>query len=139
MTSSQHRIWSLIAACALALGCGSALDPVLASKPDYEAYRRTRIADTLEANSVPEAVVVGHSLGGFVAVEYARAHTSSVRAAVNVDGFWWGRPGEYPGAEQVGELLRSTAGIVAPPGYIEEQVADAARQSRRGRPIGCED
>ncbi len=85
------------------------------------------IADTLDAHGVPEAVVVGHSLGGLVAVEYARAHEGKARAAVNLDGFWWGRPGEYPGAERVGELLRASAGAVASPGYIEEQVVHAAR------------
>ncbi|MFD9412102.1 alpha/beta fold hydrolase [Streptomyces sp. NPDC059989] len=85
------------------------------------------IADTLDAHGVPEAVVVGHSLGGLVAVEYARAYEGSARAAVNLDGFWWGRAGEYPGSEQVGELLRSSAGVVAPPAYIQEQVVHAAR------------
>lgn len=85
------------------------------------------IADALDAHGVPEAVVVGNSLGGLVAVEYARAYAGRVRAAVNLDGFWWGRPGEYPGAERVGELLRSAAGAVAPPGYVEAQIAHAAR------------
>ncbi|WP_262704356.1 MULTISPECIES: alpha/beta fold hydrolase [Streptomyces] len=85
------------------------------------------LADTLDAYGIPEAVVVGHSLGGLVAVEYARAHAGRVRGAVNLDGFWWGRPGQYPGAERVGELVRSSAGAIAPPEYIEEQVAHAAR------------
>lgn len=85
------------------------------------------IADALDAHDVPDAVVVGHSLGGLVAVECARAYEGRVRAAVNLDGFWWGRPGEYPGAERVMELLRSSAGAVAPPGYVEAQVAHAAR------------
>ncbi|MEV6836960.1 alpha/beta fold hydrolase [Streptomyces sp. NPDC051133] len=83
------------------------------------------IADTLDAHGVPEAVVVGHSLGGLVAVEYARAHPGRARAAVNLDGFWWGR--EYPGAERVGEGLLASAGAVAPPAHIENQVADAVR------------
>ncbi|MGG2460197.1 alpha/beta fold hydrolase [Streptomyces sp. RGM 3693] len=86
------------------------------------------VADTLDAHGLAEtAVVVGHSLGGLVAVEYARAYEGSTRAAVNLDGFWWGRPGEYPGAERVGKLLRSSAGAVVPPGYIEGQVVHAAR------------
>jgi pimeloyl-ACP methyl ester carboxylesterase len=58
-----------------------------------------RITDTLDALGVPEAVVVGHSLGGLVAVEYARAYPERVRAAVNLDGFWWGA--DEPGAERV--------------------------------------
>ncbi|MDX3536506.1 alpha/beta hydrolase [Streptomyces sp. MB09-01] len=84
-----------------------------------------RIADTLDAHGVPEAVVVGHSLGGVVAVEYARADPGRARAAVNLDGFWWGR--EYPGAERVGEGLLASAGIIAPPQYIAEKVSNSAR------------
>ncbi|MFF8785199.1 alpha/beta fold hydrolase [Streptomyces sp. NPDC015125] len=83
------------------------------------------IADTLDAHGVPEAVVVGHSLGGLVAVEYARAHPDRTRAAVNLDGFWWGR--EYPGAERVSEGLLASAGGIEPPEYIEEQVLNCAR------------
>ncbi|MYS88605.1 MULTISPECIES: alpha/beta fold hydrolase [Streptomyces] len=85
------------------------------------------LADTLDAHGVPEAVVVGHSLGGIVAVEYARANPNRARAraAVNLDGFWWGR--EYPGAHRVSEVLLASAGFVAPPGYIEEKVVFSAR------------
>jgi pimeloyl-ACP methyl ester carboxylesterase len=85
------------------------------------------LADTLDAQGVPEAVVVGHSLGGLVAVEYARADPdrARARAAVNLDGFWWGR--EHPGAERVGEGLLASAGTIAPPEYIEEQVISSAR------------
>lgn len=85
------------------------------------------IADTLDAHGVPEAVVVGHSLGGMVAVEYARANPdhARARAAVNLDGFWWGR--EYPGADRVSEALLASAGAIAPLEYIEEQVLHAAR------------
>jgi pimeloyl-ACP methyl ester carboxylesterase len=83
------------------------------------------IADTLDAHGVPEAVVVGHSLGGLVAVEYARANPGRARAAVNLDGFWWGR--EYPGAERVSEGLLASAGAIAPPEYIDEQVIVSAR------------
>ncbi|MEU9305529.1 alpha/beta hydrolase [Streptomyces sp. NPDC048269] len=83
------------------------------------------IADTLDAHGVPEAVVVGHSLGGLVAVEYARANPDRARAAVNLDGFWWGR--EYPGAERVSAGLLASAGAIAPPEYIEQQVVNCAR------------
>ncbi|MFK0292513.1 alpha/beta fold hydrolase [Streptomyces sp. NPDC090442] len=85
------------------------------------------IAETLAAHGVSAPVMVGTSLGGLVAVEYARAHDDVVRAAVNLDGFWWGRPGEYPGAERVGELLRAATGVVAPPEYLADEVAHAAR------------
>ncbi|MFI5683011.1 alpha/beta fold hydrolase [Streptomyces sp. NPDC051636] len=84
-----------------------------------------RIADTLDAHGVPEAVVVGHSLGGMIAVEYARVNPNRARAAVNLDGFWWGR--EYPGAERVSEMLLASAGTIAPPEYIEAQVVNSAR------------
>ncbi|KMS75777.1 hydrolase [Streptomyces viridochromogenes] len=85
------------------------------------------IADTLDAHGVPEAVLVGHSLGGLLAVEYARANPdrARARAAVNLDGFWWGR--EYPGAERAREGLLASAGTIAPPGYIEAQVVQHAR------------
>lgn len=87
------------------------------------------IADTLDAHGVPEAVVVGHSLGGMVAVEYARANPNHAhahaRAAVNLDGFWWGR--DYPGADRVSEALLASAGAIAPPEYIEEKVIAAAQ------------
>jgi len=83
------------------------------------------IADALDAHGVPEAVVVGHSLGGVVAVEYARANPGRARAAVNLDGFWWGR--EYLGADRVSEALLASAGTIAPPGYIEEKVINSAR------------
>jgi pimeloyl-ACP methyl ester carboxylesterase len=83
------------------------------------------IADTLDAHGVPEAVVVGHSLGGVVAVEFARVNPRRVRAAVNLDGFWWGR--EYPGADRVSEALLASAGAIAPPEYIEEKVVNSVR------------
>lgn len=85
------------------------------------------ITDTLHAHGVSEAVVVGHSLGGLVAVEYARANPdrARARAAVNLDGFWWGR--EYPGAERVGEGLLASAGAIAPPEYVEQQVVMSTR------------
>jgi pimeloyl-ACP methyl ester carboxylesterase len=85
------------------------------------------IADTLDAQGVPEAVVVGHSLGGLVAVEYARANPdrARARAAVNLDGFWWGR--DYPGAERVSEMLLASAGTIEPPEYVEQQVTHSAR------------
>ncbi|MFV8182115.1 alpha/beta fold hydrolase [Streptomyces sp. AF1B] len=83
------------------------------------------ITDTLDALGVPEAVVVGHSLGGLVAVEYARAYPERVRAAVNLDGFWWGA--DEPGAERVSKGLLAAAGTVAPPEYIEQQITNSAR------------
>ncbi|WP_258018012.1 alpha/beta fold hydrolase [Streptomyces noursei] len=85
------------------------------------------IEDVLEARGVPEAIPVGTSLGGLVAVEYARRHRDRTPAAVDLDGFWWGKPGQYPGSEKVGEQLRAAAGVLAPPDYIEQQIAHAGR------------
>ncbi|POX55114.1 alpha/beta hydrolase [Streptomyces sp. Ru71] len=82
------------------------------------------IGDTLDAHGVSQAVVVGHSLGGLIAVEYARANPDRTRAAVNLDGFWWAP--ERPGAERISEGLPASAGVIVPPEYIEEQVANAA-------------
>ncbi|MGX1563110.1 alpha/beta fold hydrolase [Streptomyces sp. NPDC055509] len=89
------------------------------------------IAETLDACGVSEAVLVGHSLGGIVAVEYARAYPERARAAVNLDGFWWRR--EYPGAEKVTEGLLASVGGVASAEYVEQQVANSARF---GVPVG---
>lgn len=85
------------------------------------------IAETLHAHGVSEAVLVGHSLGGMVAVEYARANPehARARAAVNLDGFWWAR--EFPGADRVSEGLLATAGAIAPPDYVEQKVIAATR------------
>ncbi|MGW5738358.1 MULTISPECIES: alpha/beta hydrolase [Streptomyces] len=85
------------------------------------------IAETLDAHGVTEAVLVGHSLGGMIAVEYARVNPrrAPVRAAVNLDGFWWAR--DYPGATQVSEGLLATAGAVAPPEYVAQKVTAATR------------
>ncbi|MEV2251751.1 alpha/beta hydrolase [Streptomyces sp. NPDC050147] len=83
------------------------------------------IAETLDAHGVPEAVLVGHSLGGMIAVEYARTHPDRARAAVNLDGFWWA--GDYPGAAQVSAGLLATAGAIAPPEYVEQKVIAAGR------------
>jgi pimeloyl-ACP methyl ester carboxylesterase len=84
------------------------------------------LADTMDAHAIEDAIIVGHSLGGLLAVEFARAYPDRTRAAVNLDGFWWGRPGEYPGSERVSERMRAAAGAVAPPEYIEQQVNHAA-------------
>lgn len=83
------------------------------------------IAETLDAHGVPEAVLVGHSLGGMIAVEYARTYPDRARAAVNLDGFWWAR--DYPGAAQVSAGLLATAGAIAPPEYVEQKVGAATR------------
>jgi pimeloyl-ACP methyl ester carboxylesterase len=100
------------------------------SSPELSPWSIPGVLDhlvaTMDAHGMPDAVVVGHSLGGLTAVEFARAYPERTVAAVNLDGFWWGRPGEYPGSERVGAALRTTAGAVAPTEYLEQQIAHSA-------------
>lgn len=85
------------------------------------------IEETLRRLGAPEAAVVGHSLGGMVAALYAEAHPGVTPAAVNLDGFGWGRPGQYPGAERVREMGRASAGAVRPVDHISQEGAYAAQ------------
>jgi pimeloyl-ACP methyl ester carboxylesterase len=59
------------------------------------------IEAVLEEYGVPGALPVGHSLGGMIAVRYALEHPDSTPGAVNLDGFGWGRPDQYPGLDPV--------------------------------------
>lgn len=79
---------------------------------------------TLDAYGIPGALPVGHSLGGMIAVQYALAHPEITPGAVNLDGFAWGRPGQYIGLDQayveqrlgeVRELAAAAQGPVLPP------------------------
>ncbi|MEU0843635.1 alpha/beta hydrolase [Streptomyces sp. NPDC005962] len=56
------------------------------------------IEAVLDACGVPEAVLVGHSLGGMLAALYADAHPRTP-GAVNLDGFGLGRPEQYAGLD----------------------------------------
>lgn len=53
----------------------------------------------LDACGIPEAIPVGHSLGGMVAALYADAHPRTP-AAVNLDGVGQGRPEQYVGLDR---------------------------------------
>lgn len=66
------------------------------------------IEAVLDAYGVPGALPVGHSLGGMIAVEYALAHPDITPGAVNLDGYGWGRPDQYPGLD---------------PAYVDEHLA----------------
>ncbi|QKV91963.1 alpha/beta hydrolase [Streptomyces sp. NA02950] len=77
----------------------------------------------LDACGIPDAVPVGHSLGGMVAALHAEAHPHTP-AAVNLDGFGQGRPESYVGLERetvlerlarAHDVSRAGAGRVFPP------------------------
>lgn len=89
--------------------------------------------DTLAAaGSAGRVAVAGHSLGGMVASVYAATRPDRVAAAVDLDGFGWGRPDQYPGVPEeeaarrlaeIGAMSRAAAGARMPAGYVADQVA----------------
>lgn len=92
--------------------------------------------DTLAAAGATDGVAVaGHSLGGMVAAVYAATRPDRVAAAVDLDGFGWGRPDQYPGVPgdeaarrpaEIGAMSRAGAGARMPAGYVADQVAYSA-------------
>ncbi|AXG80256.1 alpha/beta fold hydrolase [Streptomyces paludis] len=94
------------------------------------------IERVLTAYGIPEAIPVGHSLGGMVTLRYAAQHAGTTPAAVNLDGFWWGsgRSGQYPGLDpatakesvaRIGELMRAAAGQLANADHVHQQATYA--------------
>ncbi|MFF4175370.1 alpha/beta fold hydrolase [Streptomyces sp. NPDC001750] len=89
--------------------------------------------ETLNALGIVDPVVpVGHSLGGMVAASYAVERPGRVPGAVNLDGFWWGTPAQYPGMDpdevarrlaDIGAMARASAGLRMPAEYVEQQAA----------------
>ncbi|MGW5481368.1 alpha/beta fold hydrolase [Streptomyces sp. NPDC004008] len=57
------------------------------------------IEEVLAVHGIPDALPVGHSLGGMLAVRYALEHPDVTPGAVNLDGFGWGRPDQYVGLD----------------------------------------
>ncbi|MFC9221356.1 alpha/beta fold hydrolase [Streptomyces hygroscopicus] len=85
------------------------------------------IEAVLERLGIPEAVPVGHSLGGMLAALYADAHPRTP-AAVNLDGFGWGRPEQYAGRDpeavvqdldRAHAFARAAAGRTFPPEALD--------------------
>jgi pimeloyl-ACP methyl ester carboxylesterase len=54
----------------------------------------------MDAYALDLPAVGGHSLGGMVAVEYARHHRDC-RATINLDGFGMGRADQYVGKDEI--------------------------------------
>nr|WSZ98454.1 alpha/beta hydrolase [Streptomyces sp. NBC_00857] len=98
------------------------------------------IERALQPYGIPHAVPVGHSLGGMIALQYAvqntARHGGACPGAVNLDGFWWGRPEQYPdldrttvtqGLARIGDKTRSAAGLIAPAEHVEQQALHAGQ------------
>lgn len=69
----------------------------------------------LRALGMPDATLVGHSLGGMVATLYTLDHPDTP-AAVNLDGTGFGRPEQYVGLD---------------PAYVEERLAEIGEFARQ--------
>jgi pimeloyl-ACP methyl ester carboxylesterase len=96
--------------------------------PDYLADLERVLAAVADG----PAVLVGHSMGGNVALLYAGVRPARVRAAVNLEGFGLKdcEPAQAPGryARWLGELKS------APPARRYRSVADVAERLRRNNP-----
>ncbi|GAB7031256.1 alpha/beta hydrolase [Streptomyces sp. NPDC021749] len=79
----------------------------------------------LTAREIPQAVVVGHSLGGMVAVRCLEALADLVPAAVNLDGHGMGRPEQYVGLD---------------PEWVRERLGEARKfaEEAGGQPFRAE-
>ena len=96
--TASHRCWDMLA---------DALPGVRLIAPDLRGRGRSNtlpgpygmtqhaddMADVLDFLGVPRAVVVGHSMGGFVSVMFAHRHAGRAAAVVLVDG---GMPLQLP-------------------------------------------
>ncbi|WP_328492402.1 alpha/beta hydrolase [Streptomyces sp. NBC_00414] len=98
------------------------------------------IEAVLARHGIPEALPVGHSLGGMLAVRYALAHPDRTPAAVNLDGYGWGRPDRYVGLDptdveewlsRMRELASQTSGRILPRGGLADLLAEQRAMSGR--------
>ncbi|MEW9515869.1 alpha/beta fold hydrolase [Streptomyces tubercidicus] len=82
------------------------------------------VTAVLTACGAPDAVVVGHSMGGMVAAR-CLARDGGVPAAVNLDGHGMGRPEQYLGLDA---------------GYVRERLVEARKfaEEAAGRPFAPE-
>ncbi|MEU1803122.1 alpha/beta hydrolase [Streptomyces sp. NPDC019937] len=123
---ADHRVFSMDLRAHGRSGRGAEPWTIAAALGDIEAV--------LDACGVPEAVLVGHSLGGMLAALYADAHPRTP-GAVNLDGFGLGRPEQYAGLDprtvaegldRARQFARAAAGRVFPPEGLESVRAQAA-------------
>ncbi|MFI0903860.1 alpha/beta fold hydrolase [Streptomyces sioyaensis] len=109
----RHRVWAMDLRGHGRSGDGAAPWSCEVAGEDVRAV--------LAACGAPEAVVVGHSLGGMVAAQCLERdeRDGGAPAAVNLDGHWFGRPEQYPGLDveyvrerlaEVRELAREAGG-----------------------------
>lgn len=91
------------------------------------------LEEVLAAHGIPDALPVGHSFGGMLAVLYALEHPGITPGAVNLDGFGWGRPDQYVGLDpdyvarhltEVRELNAVGQGRRLPPGGLKDLLAE---------------
>lgn len=123
---ADHRVLSMDLRAHGGSGRGTEPWTVAAVLGDIEAV--------LDACGVPEAVLVGHSLGGMLAALYADAHPHTP-GAVNLDGFGMGRPEQYAGLDprtvaegldRARQVSRAAAGRPFPPEALEAVRAQGA-------------
>ncbi|MER6351667.1 alpha/beta hydrolase [Streptomyces sp. NPDC001634] len=98
------------------------------------------IEDVLKEYGIPDALPVGHSLGGMLAVLYALEHPGVTPGAVNLDGFGWGRPDQYVGLDpddvsqhlaEVRELSAAGPGRELPADGLKNLLAEQRAMSDR--------
>ncbi|MFJ8362122.1 alpha/beta fold hydrolase [Streptomyces sp. NPDC093984] len=98
------------------------------------------LEEVLTAHGIPDALPVGHSFGGILAVVYALEHQDVTPGAVNLDGFGWGRPDQYVGLDpdyvaqhlaQVRELSAAGQGRKLPPDGVKDLLAEQRAISER--------
>lgn len=109
--TASHRCWDLVAQ---RLPGFRVIAPDLRGRgrsnnlpgPFGMAKHADDVADVLDFLAVPKALVLGHSMGGYVAVMFAHRHSGRTAAVVLVDG---GLPLEMP-EEMTPEMLIAALG-----------------------------
>lgn len=116
------------------------------SGPGSTPWTSSAVLDDIEAvledRGIPEAIPVGHSLGGMVAALYLDTHPRTP-AAVNLDGVGHGRPEQYVGLDRetvvqgmarARRYAESAAGMPFPPEALETTVL--AQQAAMAKALG---